>query len=163
DFLRVGALAVGGLSMAEVLRAQARAGTPANGKSVIMVFLHGGPPHLDMYDMKPQAPVEFRGEFRPIRGNVPGMDVCELMPRQAQLRDKLAIRRGLHFAEEHSAPSLWTGYPERITRPAFGSVVSYLKGRQDGLPPYVSLMNQPLSEDPAYCGTAHRPFVPSRP
>ena len=77
--------------------------------------------------------------------------------------DKLAILRGLHFVEEHSAHSLWTGYPERINRPAFGSVVSYLKGSQDGLPPYVSLMNQPLSENPAYCGTAHRPFVPNGP
>ena len=75
--------------------------------------------------------------------------------------DKLVILRGLHFVEEHSAHSLWTGFPERVNRPAFGSVVSYLKGRQDGLPPYVSLMNQPLSENPAYCGTAHRPFVPS--
>ena len=169
DFLRVGALTVGGLSLADLLRLKAQAAMrrrrrePTPGKSVIMVFLHGGPSHLDMYDMKPAAPVEFRGEFRPIRTNVPGMDICELMPRQAQIMDKLAILRGLHFVEEHSAHSLWTGYPERINRPAFGSVVSYLKGKQDGLPPYVSLMNQPLSEDPAYCGTAHRPFVPSGP
>ena len=170
DFLKVGALSVGSLSMADLLRMRAEAAlapsggrAPAADKSVIMVFLHGGPSHLDMYDMKPDAPVEFRGEFRPIHGNVPGMDLCELMPRQAQITDKLAILRGLHFVEEHSAHSLWTGYPERVHRPAFGSVVSYLKGRQDGLPPYVSLMNQPLSEDPAYCGTAHRPFVPTGP
>ncbi len=164
DFLRVGALTVGGLSLADMLRLKAQAGSsPTPGKSVIMVFLHGGPTHLDSYDMKPDAPVEFRGEFRPIRTNVPGMNVCELMPRQAQMMDKLAVLRGLHFVEEHSAHSLWTGYPERINRPAFGSVVSYLKGKQDGLPPYVSLMNQPLSEDPAYCGTAHRPFVPTGP
>jgi hypothetical protein len=163
DFLRVGALTVGGLSLADLLRIKAQAAGPTPGKSVIMVFLHGGPPHLDMYDMKPQAPVEFRGEFRPIRSNVPGMDICELMPRQAQIMDKLAILRGLNFVEEHSAHSLWTGYPERINRPAFGSVVSYLKGPHEALPPYVSLMNQPLSEDPAYCGTAHRPFVPTGP
>ncbi len=164
DFLRVGALSVGGLTMADLLRRQAVAATgPAPGKSVIMVFLHGGPSHLDMYDMKPRAAVEFRGEFQPIRSNVPGMDCCELMPKQAGIMDKLAILRGLHFVEEHSAHSLWTGVPERVNRPAFGSVVSYLKGRQDGLPPYVSLMNQPLSENPAYCGTAHRPFVPQGP
>ncbi|MGD9720002.1 MAG: DUF1501 domain-containing protein [Pirellulales bacterium] len=170
DFLKVGALSVGGLSLADLLRAQSQAAVspsgsraPANGKSVIMVFLHGGPSHLDMYDMKPAAPAEFRGEFRPIRSNVPGMDICELMPRQAAIMDKLAILRGLNFVEEHSAHSLWTGFPERINRPALGSVVSYLKGKQDGLPPYVSLMNQPLSEDPAYCGPAHRPFVPSGP
>jgi len=164
DFLRVGALSIGGLTMADLLRRRAAASaSPTSGKSVIMVFLHGGPPHLDMYDMKPRAPVEFRGEFVPISGNVSGMDCCELMPRQAQIMDKLAILRGMHFVEEHSAHSLWTGFPERINRPAFGSVVSYLKGRQDGLPPYVSLMNQPLSENPAYCGTAHRPFVPQGP
>ncbi|HEY1598274.1 MAG TPA: DUF1501 domain-containing protein [Pirellulales bacterium] len=164
DFLRVGALSVGGLSLADLLRLKAEGAVgPTPGKSVIMVFLHGGPPHLDMYDMKPRAPVEFRGEFNPISGNVPGMDCCELMPRQAGIMDKLAILRGLHFVEEHSAHSLWTGFPERINRPAFGSVVSYLKGKQDGLPPYVSLMNQPLSENPAYCGTPHRPFVPNGP
>jgi hypothetical protein len=168
DFLRVGALAVGGLSLADLLRIKAEAGvpsgsTPLAGKSVIMVFLHGGPSHLDMYDMKPAAPVEFRGEFRPIRSNVPGMEISELMPRQASIMDRLAILRGLHFVEEHSAHSLWTGYPERVHRPAFGCVVSYLKGKQDGLPPYVSLMNHTASEDPAYCGPAHRPFVPSGP
>ena len=168
DLLKVGALSVGGLTLADLLKIEAQAAIapasiarPTPGKSVIMVFLHGGPSHLDMYDMKPAAPVEFRGEFRPIRSNVPGMELCELMPRQAQIMDRLAILRGLHFVEEHSAHSLWTGYPERINRPAFGSVVSYLKGEQDGLPPYVSLMNQPLSEDPAYCGTAHRPYTPS--
>ena len=163
DFLRVGALSVGGLSLAHLLRFKAQGAVPMPGKSVIMVFLHGGPPHLDMYDMKPQAPLEFRGEFRPIRSTVPGIYICELMPRQAQIMDKLAILRGLNFVEEHSAHSLWTGYPERINRPAFGSVVSYLKGPHEALPPYVSLMNQPLSEDPAYCGTAHRPFVPTGP
>ena len=170
DFLRVGALTVGGLSMADLLRLRADAATSVApgkgadaGKSVIMVFLHGGPSHLDMYDMKPAAPSEFRGEFLPIKSNVPGMEICELMPRQSAIMDKLAILRGLHFVEEHSAHSLWTGFPERVERPAFGSVVSYLKGKQDGLPPYVSLMNQPLSEDPAYCGSAHRPFVPTGP
>ncbi len=164
DFLRVGALTVGGLSMADLLRLKAQAATgPTAGKSVIMVFLHGGPTQMDTYDMKPEAPVEFRGEFRPIHTNVPGMDICELMPRQAQIMDKLAILRGLHFVEEHSAHSLWTGYPERISRPAFGSVVSYFKGKQDGLPPYVSLMNRSADEDPAYVGTAHRPFVPTGP
>ncbi|MEX0676778.1 MAG: DUF1501 domain-containing protein [Pirellulales bacterium] len=163
DFLKVGALAVGGLSLADLLRLNSRAGEPTAGKSIIMVYLHGGPSHLDMYDMKPAAPAEYRGEFRPIDTNVPGIQVCELMPRQARIADRLAILRGLHFVEEHSAHSLWTGFPERIKRPAFGSVVSYLKGRQDGLPPYVSLMDHPLSEDPAYCGTPHRPFVPTGP
>jgi hypothetical protein len=170
DFLRVGALTVGGLSLADLLRLQARAATatsgarvPTSGKSVIMLYLAGGPSHLDMYDMKPAAPSEFRGEFRTIRGNVPGMELCELMPRQASIADKLAIVRGLELVNEHSAHFVWTGYPERTHRPAFGSVVSYLKGKQHGLPPYVSMMSHTLSEDPAYCGTAHRAFAPTGP
>lgn len=170
DFLQVGALTVGGLSLAHVFQLRARAAVvpggakaPAAGKSVIMVYLHGGPSHMDMYDMKPAAPAEFRGEFKTIRGNVPGMEICELMPRQASISDKLAIVRGLELVNEHSANFVWTGYSERVQRPAFGCVVSYLKGRQQGLPPYVSLMNHANAERPAYCGTAHRPFVPTGP
>jgi uncharacterized protein (DUF1501 family) len=163
DFLKVGALSVGGLTLADLLRLKAQASQPAHGRAVIMVYLHGGPSHLDMYDMKPAAPAEYRGEFRPIRSNTPGIEICELMPRQAAMADKLAVLRGLHFVEEHSAHSLWTGFSERIRRPAFGSVVSYLKDQQDGLPPYVSLMDHPISENPEYCGTAHRPFVPTGP
>ena len=62
-----------------------------------MIYLYGGPSHLDMYDLKPDAPAEFRGEFKPIRTNVPGMDICELMPLQARIADKLAIIRNLRF------------------------------------------------------------------
>src|SRR2546423_11936716 len=93
SFLRVGALALGGLTLGEVLRLRAEASTPGTPrpKSVIMIHLSGGPSHLDTYDMKPEAPSEYRGEFRPIRTNVPGMEDCELMPRQAKLADKFAI------------------------------------------------------------------------
>jgi hypothetical protein len=163
EFLRVGALAVGGLSMADVLRSQAAGATAATGKSVIMIYLPGGPTHLDTYDMKPEAPVEFRGELRPIKTNVPGVDICELMPLQAKIMDKLAILRGIRFVNEHSAHEVMTGFPDRVMRPAFGSIVSYLKGRQEGLPPYVSLNYHVKAEDPVYAGTAHRPFVPSGP
>jgi hypothetical protein len=167
DFLRVGALSVGGLTMADVLRSQAQAATagqsPTRGKSVIMIFLPGGPPHLDMYDMKPNAAREFRGELNPINTNVPGIEICELMPRQAKIMDKLAILRGVKFVDEHSAHMVMTGFPDRVRRPCFGSMVSFHKQRQDGFPPYVSLMNNKDSEDPEYCGAAHRPFVPSGP
>jgi hypothetical protein len=167
DFLRVGALTVGGLSLADVLRLQALSSpekqSASRGKSVIMIFLPGGPPHLDMYDMKPRAPKEFRGELNPINTNVPGIEICELMPRQAKMMDKLAILRGVTFVDEHSPHMVMTGFPDRVRRPCFGSMVSYYKGRKDGLPPYVSLMNNPQSEDPEYCGAAHRPFVPSGP
>ncbi len=163
EFLRVGALSVGGLSLADMLRMQASGAPVASGKSVIMIYLPGGPTHLDTYDMKPDAPVEFRGELRPIKTNVPGVDICELMPLQAKIMDKLAVLRGVKFVDEHSPHQVMTGYADRFLRPAFGSVVSYLKGRQDGLPPYVSLNYNSKAEDPVYTGTAHRPFVPSGP
>src|SRR5687767_6316705 len=88
EFLRVGALGVGGLTLADLLRLKAQAapgGAGSSGKAVIMVYLNGGPSHVDLYDMKPDAPVEIRGEFKPTRTNVPGFDLCELMPLQAQI------------------------------------------------------------------------------
>ncbi|MEX2185564.1 MAG: DUF1501 domain-containing protein [Pirellulales bacterium] len=167
DFLRVGALTVGGLTMADMLRLQAQGAaagqSPARGKSVIMIYLPGGPTHLDTYDMKPAAAREFRGELNPINTNVPGVEICELMPRQAKIMDKLAILRGVKFIDQHSAHQVMTGYEDRVRRPCFGSMVSYYQGRQNGLPPYVSLMNNSQAEDPEYCGAAHRPFVPSGP
>src|SRR3954454_17254986 len=85
NFLRAGMLGLAGLSLGDVLRLQAQQPeVSASRKSVIMIYLPGGPAHQDSYDMKPDAPVEVRGEFQPIRTNVPGMDLCELMPRQAQ-------------------------------------------------------------------------------
>src|SRR5262245_52568132 len=76
SFLRAGGLAVGGLTLADLLRLKAQAGaTPTAGKAVIMVYLNGGPSHMDMYDLKPDAPVEYRGEFKPIKTNVAGMEI----------------------------------------------------------------------------------------
>src|SRR5262249_22233110 len=83
SWLRIGGLALGGLSLPEILRAQAANGVRKQAKGVIMVLLPGGPTHLDMYDLKPDAPAEIRGEFRPIATNVPGIEICELMPRLA--------------------------------------------------------------------------------
>ena len=77
SFLHIGGLALGGLSLPQLLRAEAEAGVSRSHKAVIMVFLSGGPPHQDMVDLKPDAPVEVRGEFKPIRTNVPGIDICE--------------------------------------------------------------------------------------
>src|SRR4051794_21230449 len=97
DFLRIGALCAGGLSLADLLRLRAQGALRpgAANKAVIMVYLPGGPSHIDMYDLKPDAPAEYRGEFRPIRTNAPGLDVCELMPRQATIANKFSIVRGL--------------------------------------------------------------------
>src|ERR1041384_5520213 len=89
DFLRVGVLGLAGrLTQAALFRLQAQATTKPAHKAVIMIDLAGGPSHIDMYDMKPNAPVEIRGEFNPIRSNVPGFDICEYLPLQAQIDDK---------------------------------------------------------------------------
>src|SRR5256885_11324649 len=84
NFLRVGALGFAGLTLPSLLRAEAAAGVRNSHKSVIMIFLPGGPAHQDLFDLKPDAPSEIRGEFSPIRTNVPGMQICELMPMLAR-------------------------------------------------------------------------------
>src|SRR5438105_498804 len=111
-FLRLGALTLGGLTLGDVLRLRAEAPSPAGPrqKSVIMIFLSGGPSHLDMYDMKPGAPGEYRGEFNPIRTNVPGMEICELMPMQAKIADKFAILRGCQLANLHTGNAFYSGF-----------------------------------------------------
>src|SRR5438874_2117801 len=107
DLLRVGALGIGGLTLADVLRLRARgaAATAAPAGSVIMVCLTGGPSHIDTYDPKPDAPAEFRGEFRAIRTAVPGLDLCEHLPLQARIADKLAVVRGLRFRGKQTRTS----------------------------------------------------------
>src|SRR5476649_2743446 len=111
DFLRIGALGVGGLTLADLLRLKAQHAGASNDaqKAVIMVYLPGGPSHIDMYDMKPDAPAEYRGEFSPIRTNVPDIDICELMPRQATIADKFSILRGIRTHGNHDPTELLTG------------------------------------------------------
>src|SRR6476659_3492790 len=89
SFLKIGGLAFGGLALPQVLAAEARAGIRNSHKAVIMIVRPGGPPHRDMYDLKPNAPAEVRGEFKPIHTKVPGIDISELMPRLAQGMDKV--------------------------------------------------------------------------
>src|SRR3954451_22318702 len=145
NFLRLGSLTLGGLTLGDVLRL--RAETPLAGrsrqKSVIMIFLSGGPSHLDMYDLKPSAPSEYRGDFRPIKTNVPGMEICELMPCQAKIADRFALLRGVQFTELHTANEFYSGYPWQDSprasvpgeaqRPALGSVVSRTRGGQSAI------------------------------
>jgi uncharacterized protein (DUF1501 family) len=164
DFLRVGGLGLAGLTMADLLRAKAAqgaAGDKIGHKSVIIIFLPGGPSHLDMYDLKPDAPKEIRGEFNPIKTNVPGIDICELMPRQAKIADKYAIVRGVQSVDTHSAYTMMTGYSGGMKRPVFGSIVSKIMGSGgNGMPPYVALGGENSSDPgtPEYLGAAHRPF-----
>jgi hypothetical protein len=100
-------LCVGGLTLADILRLQARAADQrAGNKAIIMVYLPGGPSHIDMFDLKPDAPVDYRGGFRPIRTNAPGMDVCEHLPLHARMADKLAIVRNMVFGNSFHNRSL---------------------------------------------------------
>src|SRR5262245_18309435 len=162
-FLRLGGLGIAGLTLADVLRLRAAAPSAKPGRSVILICLAGGPSHLDMYDLKPDAPVEIRGEFKPIRTNVPGFDICEHFPEQAKIADKLALVRTLQFIEPmgRELEDVFTGFPKSVQRPSFGSVVSRFKGGDSKLPAYVSLQYGERThsyESPQYIGAAHRPL-----
>ena len=112
-FLQVGAIGVGGAALA----AEGQASAPAaSGKSIIMVYFPGGPSHIDMFDMKPQAPIEIRGEFSPIHSNVSGLEVCELLPKLSQVADKYTVIRGFQTPGGHDATDLTTGYPKASQR-----------------------------------------------
>ena len=148
--LKVGSLGLAGLTLPDVLACrQAQAASERRDTSVILFWMAGGPSHIDTYDLKPDAAEEIRGPFRPIETNVPGLSVCDLLPRHAKLADRLAVIRSLHHAlADHDDGSHWmqTGYPLLGARqrgqqqPAQGAVVSRLRGaNQPGLPPYVCI------------------------
>jgi Protein of unknown function (DUF1501) len=170
NFLRIGAFGAG-LSLAEMFRGRAlagSAGTKSSHKAAIMIYLPGGPSHMDMYDLKPDAPKEFRGEFKPIKTNVAGVDICELFPLQARMWDKLAVVRSVVAVEEHSDSETMTGYSERENRttshPSIGAVLSKLRGEySNDVPPFVSLRGMSKGTEPGYLGVSHRPFTPSGP
>ncbi len=168
EFLRVGALGLGGLTLADLLRLEARGGMneEGRGKSVIYVVLGGGPSHIDMYDLKPLAPAEYRGPFQPIATRLSGVQICEWMPLQAARMDRLALLRGVRSVEnDHFLSEVYTGLPRAAGhRPAFGSVVSRMAGNRSPLPTYVSL-DPPTDarfefEKPYYAGAGHAPFRP---
>src|SRR5205809_576417 len=95
NFLKIGALGLGGLSLRELLEAEAQAGLGKSRKAAIMIFLPGGPSHQDIFDLKPDAPLEIRGEFKPIPTSVPGIQICEHLPKLARLMDKCALIRSI--------------------------------------------------------------------
>jgi hypothetical protein len=113
EFLKHSATAVGGLALPGLLTPGAIASlvSPRANKSVIFVYLAGGPSHLDMYDMKPDAPAEIRGEFRPIQTNVPGVCVCEHLPLHARIADRFAIVNGVETIDSHGPATITTGSP----------------------------------------------------
>ena len=178
-FLKIGGLAMGGLSMPQLLRAESQMGDKQPHKAVIMIFLAGGPPHQDMWDLKPDAPAEIRGEFMPIRTNVSGIEICELFPRMAKMMDKFAVIRSIVGAQNgHKAYQCLTGRPHRPQArdstappggwPCLGSMVSYLQGPVDvAIPPAIGLAprtNFPpwgYNGESGYLPPAHTPFTPS--
>jgi hypothetical protein len=177
DFLRVGALSAGavGLSLADYYQLQrASAAKHSNDVNCIFLFLVGGPSHLDTFDLKPNARDNVRGPFRPIKTNVPGMEICEHFPLMARIADRYTIVRSVHH---HEAPIHETGHQLMQTgrlfrggqeHPHFGSVVSHLKGRREyGVPPFAVVPfpvgNTGVSvghgQTAAYLGEKHNPYV----
>jgi hypothetical protein len=170
-FLTAGALGLGGLTLADLLRAEAAAGIKSSARSIVNIHLDGGPPHMDMIDPKPDAPVEVRGEFRPIATKVTGLRICELMPKVAGIADKFAFIRSLvGSAGAHDAFQCQSGFAAGDLqslggRPAVGSVVAKLLGSpRDTVPPFVDLMQgRPLvrnSARPGFLGPTYSPFRP---
>jgi hypothetical protein len=169
NFLKVGALGVAGLTLPSILRAEAAAGKRNPQKAVIMVYLPGGPSHQDMFDLKPGAASDIRGEFDPIKTNVPGIQICEHMPRLAAMMDKLAIIRSLSNSEgQHDAFQCLTGRFKKQQPPggwpSLGACASKVLGGVDpAVPPYISVggnMSR-FGLDSGFLGVAHSPFSPS--
>ena len=173
SFLQIGGLALGGMSLPQLLQAESAAGKPAPHKAIIMIFLPGGPPHQDMFDLKMDAPTEIRGEFRPIDTNVPGIQICEHFPRMAAMMDKLAIIRSIVGADgNHFAHQCLTGWTSRDPQPlggwpSLGSVLSKVYGPVvPSIPPSIGLApkmgHMPWADNgtAGFLGVSHAPFKP---
>ncbi len=178
SFLKVGTFAFGAtaLTLTDLFRAEAAPGASSSHKAVINIFLGGGPPHQDMWEIKTEAPSEIRGEFRPIATRVPGIQIGETFPRIAGLMDKCAILRSVVGASGgHDAIQCMTGWPRgSLTnlggRPSMGSVISKLLGPVDpSVPAFVGLAENTTHRtwsDPGqvgFLGPAHAPFKPDGP
>src|SRR5262245_38844665 len=173
NFLRIGALGLGGLALPQLLQAESQSGIRKSHKAIIMIYLPGGPPHQDMFDLKMDAPAEIRGEFKPISTNVPGFQICELLPGMAQMADKLAIIRSIVGSEgRHASFQCMTGWTVNGQPaggwPSLGAVVSKLEGPvEPGTLPFISLsphMKTSTWSDPGqagFLGQAHAPFAPN--
>src|SRR5438874_10542637 len=172
SFLKAGFLALGGLTLADHLRIKAAAndaGEPTRDTSVILFWMGGGPSHIDMYDLKPNAPAEFRGEFHETATNVNGIRISEHLPHEARMMDKLSVVRSVtHTNAGHGMGSHWmlTGYVPTVEindnhNPSCGSVVARMRGANaPRLPAYVCLPSPPQSANAAYLGVPYNPFSP---
>ncbi|MCA9075254.1 MAG: DUF1501 domain-containing protein [Planctomycetaceae bacterium] len=164
SFLQIGSLAVGGLSLPQLLKADESSG--ASHKSVIMVYLSGGISHQDTFDLKPDAPAEVRGEYSPVASVVPGINLSEKLPEIAKVTDRCSIIRSVvGQRDEHTSFQNLTGYPKSVVErdhyPNFGSIVSKVQGPTDPvIPPFVDLFptmkHRPYNSTGAgYLGSAY--------
>src|SRR5436305_623044 len=176
DFIQLGLGATLGLGLADILRLRAGAAA-ANAKAspdkvnCIMIWLDGGPSHYETFDPKPDAPKEIRGDFNPISTSVPGIRFCETVPKLAKVADKIAIVRSIcHKDPNHGGGNhyLMTGAPTPVPvgcgafvtfHPSFGSVVSWKRGVQGGLPAYMTMPEMTRSGGPNFLGAQHAPFI----
>ncbi len=173
NFLKIGAIGMGGLSLPQLYQAEAGSGIRNSHKAVIMVFLPGGPPHQDMWDLKLDAPSDIRGEFKPIATNVPGIQICEEFPRMAKMADKFAFIRSIVGATGgHDARQcLYPRDPRRMPSggwPSFGATLSKLMGPgKKGAPSFVGLSPKTGHREwgdpgmPGFLGPAHGAFRPT--
>ncbi len=179
-FLQIGALTFGAasLTLTDIFRAEANAaaGKASQHKAIINVFLGGGPPHQDMWDLKMDAPAEIRGEFKPISTNVPGIQICEVFPQLAARMDKCVVIRSIVGARGgHDAIQCMSGWSSESMaamggRPSIGAVASRVQGPVDpSVPPFVGLAERtkhvPWSDcgRPGFLGATHAAFKPDGP
>ena len=173
-FLKIGGLALGGMSLPQILKAEEALSAPSGKKlphkAVIMIYLSGGPSHQDMYDLKMDAPVEIRGSFKPIKTNVPGIEICEHMPRLAQMMDKFAILRSMDATASNHTPITFQAANPKAQRtdigrqgggyPSMGSVAAKVRGaNHPGMPPFVALANS-MAADVYGAGDLGQKFAP---
>ncbi len=170
NFLTIGGMAMGGLALPQLLRAESQAGIGRSHKAIINVFLPGGPPHQDMWDIKVDAPAEIRGELQPIKTKVDGIEICELFPKIASMMDKfVAIRTMVGATGGHESYQCMTGQPNTQAPtggwPSMGAWVSKARGPVNPtIPPHLSLMystdHSPWGDpgDGGFLGIKHAPF-----
>lgn len=162
NFLQIGATAIGGLTLADVLRADSVSGGTRRPKSLISICLPGGPTHHDTFDLKPDAPMEVRGEFRPIETVVPGFEICELFPNLAGIADKFSVIRSISdFSSEHSTRQADSGWSERSLRdiggrPGMGAIASKILGPIGDCP--VTSVAMTGHTSPGFLGQAMKDF-----
>ena len=170
EFLRAGSLALGGLTLPQLAAANP-SGRPSTETSVILFWMWGGPSQLETFDPKPNAPSEYRGPFQPIATNVPGLDICEIFPRLAQVADKYTVIRSVHHemsSHNDGSIEMLTGKtPSRADptstavseHPDMGMIASRMRGPgPGGIPSYVGIPTKPFMTRPQYLGVSHTAY-----